>query len=24
MEDFELQDYNPHPPIKGKVSVWLR
>jgi thymidylate synthase len=21
MEDFELQDYNPHPPIKGKVSV---
>jgi thymidylate synthase len=23
MEDFELQDYNPHPPIKGKVSVWL-
>jgi thymidylate synthase len=22
MEDFELQDYNPHPPIKGKVSVW--
>jgi thymidylate synthase len=24
MEDFELQDYNPHPPIKGKVSVWLK
>jgi thymidylate synthase len=21
MSDFELVDYNPHPPIKGKVSV---
>jgi len=20
-EDFELQDYNPHPHIKGKVAV---
>lgn len=22
-EDFKLEDYNPHPAIKGVVAVWL-